>query len=354
MKENICLEIWEGNRQAFEELIYGLPDCMTGGIIYIAKRVVNNMNFAAIDFETANHSLGSVCALGVVIVERGQIVKTVSKLVRPKELYFDPFNIMIHGITEELVEHEPEFCEIWPEIMPLLEGRTILAHNASFDMNVLREVLMQYELPCPNYEHSCTVQISRKTWPQLVNHKLNTVAGHLGINFKHHDALEDAMACAQIGIKACELHNAETIEELAESLRISVGPLGNKLPRTRSFHSFPYPNYPNPKDIVPETQDFDPCHPFFGAVFAFTGNLKSMSRREAMQGVVNCGGCCSNSVTKTTTFLVMGETDYARVKDGKSTKLRRAEQLLSDGLNLEILKEDKFLKLLTSCSNKAI
>lgn len=305
------------------------------------------MNFAAIDFETANNSLGSVCALGLVIVEGGQIVQTVSKLVRPKELYFEPFNVMLHGITEEMVEYAPEFCDIWPEISQLLEDRIILAHNASFDMNVLREVLNQYQLDCPPYRNACTVKISRKTWPELYNHRLNTVADYLGINFKHHDALEDALACAQIAIKACECHQADTIEELHQRLRVSVASINNQ-PKRPYFRSGSWAGYPNPKEIVPETQDFDFDHPFFKANIVFTGNLKSMSRREAMQRVVNCGACISNTVSKKTTFLIMGETDLSRVKDGKSVKLKKAEQLIGQGSNLRILDENDFLNLLES------
>jgi len=312
------------------------------------------MDFTAIDFETANHSLDSVCALGIVVVERGKVIEKVSKLVRPREMCFHPFNISIHGITEELVANEPEFCDIWPDVRPLLEGRIVLAHNSSFDMNVLREVLRQYQLECPAIRNSCTVKIARRTWPDLDNHRLKTVAEYLGIEFRHHDALEDALACAKIAIKACEIHNAGTIDELAERLRISVWPSIDRIPGSQYRRGCSYPHYPNPKDIVPETTDFDPAHPFFGATCVFTGNLKSMSRREAMQRVVNCGGYCGNSVSKTTTFLVMGDTDFSRVKDGKSLKLKKAEQLLAEGCNLKIIDEDQFLNLLNSCSGEAI
>lgn len=186
------------------------------------------MNFAAIDFETANRSLHSVCALGLVIVEGGQVVERVSRLVRPKKLYFNKFNTWIHGITKEDVEQEPEFDAIWQDIFPLIKGRIVLAHNASFDMNVLKEVLKQYGIPCPPIKNSCTVQISRKTWPELESHRLNLVAEHLGIAFKHHDALEDALACAQIALRACELHQVNSIDELAGKINVRIRTLGGE------------------------------------------------------------------------------------------------------------------------------
>lgn len=312
------------------------------------------MDFAAIDFETANRSLGSICALGIVVVERGRVVEEYSRLVRPKELYFDPFNIRIHGITPDHVRNEPEFKDLWPEIWPLLAGRIVVAHNASFDISVLGEVLLQYEIPFPNLSHSCTCMISRRTWPYLLNHKLNTVAGHLGFAFKHHDALEDARACAHIAVRACELHNADTIPELAEKLAIRVG-LMDKYSFKPAYAAFPrYPDYPDPRDISPETTDFDPAHPFFQASCVFTGTLKTISRKEAMQKVVNCGGRCSNTVNRNTRFLIVGEQDPRRVRNGVSSKFRKAEELIREGLGIEILTEDQFLKMADSRSPEAI
>lgn len=309
------------------------------------------MDFAAIDFETANRFHGSVCAVGLVIVERGQVIEKVSRLVRPKDLVFDPFNIKIHGITEEHVRNELEFHELWPEILPLLEKRILIAHNASFDMSVLRSVLAQYGLPCPGYPHACTVRIARRTWPELPSHRLNVVADHLGIEFQHHDALEDAFACAQIAIKACEIHKTNTLYELAEKLGIGIGSMNDPVYRGQDYRRASW--YPNPKDITPETDDFDSEHPFFCAPCVFTGYLKSMSRREAMQRVVNSGGQCTNNITKKTRYLIVGDPDF-RVKGGKSSKMKKAEQLIKEGLGIEILNEEEFLRLLQGASVEAI
>lgn len=310
------------------------------------------MNFAAIDFETANRFHGSVCALGLVIVEQGQIVKKISKLVRPKELFFEYYNVKIHGITEEQVKNELEFNELWPEILPLLEGRIILAHNASFDMSVLRNVLLQYDLPCPSFSHACTVKIARKTWPELMSHRLNSVAEHLGIEFQHHDALEDAIACAKIAVRACELHKVHTVQGLAEKLQIKISSIDSQKPLSFKPYFWNF-RYPAPGDVVPDCHDFDPEHPFYCSSCVFTGHLKTMTRKEAMQKVVNCGGQCSNTVNKGTKYLIIGEQDY-RVKDGKSSKFKKAEQLIREGLEIEILNEEQFLKFLDAKSIEAI
>ena len=101
----------------------------------------DNMRFVAIDFETANSSRSSVCALGIVVVDGGAVVEARSWLVRPEPLVFDGYNIMIHGITPDDVRDEPTFDQLWADVfLPYFQMGPMLAHNASFDMSVLRHV----------------------------------------------------------------------------------------------------------------------------------------------------------------------------------------------------------------------
>ena len=160
------------------------------------------MNFVAIDFETANYSRSSACALGVVVVSEGKIVDRASWLIRPQKLYFRPDFIELHGITPADVRDKPAWDELWPEINEYLCGQTLVAHNASFDIGVLRSLFDEYSLDHPELRYHCTLQLSRRAWPQLPNHKLNTVSDFLGVSLQHHDALEDAMACAHIALHA--------------------------------------------------------------------------------------------------------------------------------------------------------
>ena len=183
------------------------------------------MDFAAIDFETANSNRASACAMAVVVVENNQIKDKKSWLIRPKKLYFDPYNIHIHGITENDVINEPEFDELWPIIKDFIKEKTIIAHNASFDLSVLRYLFNEYGIEFPNLNYSCSIIIAKKTWPGLPSYKLNLIAKHLGIKLKHHDPLEDAMACAEIARLACKIHNAASIEELAKIFKITNGKL---------------------------------------------------------------------------------------------------------------------------------
>lgn len=186
------------------------------------------MNFTAIDFETANAQRNSACSLGLVRVENGVIVESKDWLISPPEMYFNPMNVSIHGIREEDVMNEPSFNFIWEEVEKYLDGKMVIAHNASFDVSVLRACLETYGINFPEFDYMCTVQISRMIWPNMPNHKLNTMAHRFNIPLKHHDALEDTLACAKIAIKACEVMNTNSIADLADELRIVSGKVNLK------------------------------------------------------------------------------------------------------------------------------
>lgn len=177
------------------------------------------MGFVAIDFETANINPNSACSMGLAVVQDGCVVERKSWLVRPPTLnFYGPF-INLHGITPDQVRTKPLFSEIWPEIEPYLHNKIAIAHNASFDMRVLQATLDTYHLHHPTFDYFCTVNISRRVWPNLTNHKLSTVADHVGFSFKHHDAHDDAHACAAIAIQACKMIGAQDLRELAGKIK---------------------------------------------------------------------------------------------------------------------------------------
>ncbi|MDH6363295.1 DNA polymerase-3 subunit epsilon [Enterococcus sp. PF1-24] len=157
------------------------------------------MNFIAMDFETANHEKHSACSLALVMVQNSQIVGEYYTLIKPETPFFYR-NIQIHGIQPEDVADAPEFPEVWQQIKQYYqENRLIVAHNAGFDTGILAGCLDYYRLSRPEYLSLCTVETSRKLFPEMRNHKLNTVSAALGITLEnHHDALEDSRACANI------------------------------------------------------------------------------------------------------------------------------------------------------------
>ena len=305
------------------------------------------MTWVAIDFETANEDRSSACQLGVAVVD-GENTESKSWLIRPSELYFNPYNVMIHGITEADVENEPELDKLWPEVLSYLEGKTIVAHYASFDISVLRNALDVYAITYPTFDYYCTRLFAKKTWPQLLSYKLNMVADHLGITFDHHHAEADAIACGQIALRRCREAGVDNLEELASRYEITTGRLypGSWQPSgvKRSGGHWPHIRV---GDIKPTVTEFDPDHPFYGQKFVFTGTVEGMPRKEAMQKVVDHGGEIASAVSKKTNFLVVGDQDLRKLKGGdKSTKMKKAEAVLAKGGNIEIIDEDEFLRML--------
>jgi DNA polymerase III subunit epsilon len=157
-------------------------------------------SFLAIDFETANPYRDSACSIGLVRVEQGRIARTAVHLIRPPQSHF--MFTHIHGITWKDVESSPTFKELWPEIRPLFEDvEFVAAHNASFDSSVLRACCRTYEIAMPPLPFTCTVKLARQQW-NLYPTKLPDVARHLNLELRHHEALSDALACAQIVLAA--------------------------------------------------------------------------------------------------------------------------------------------------------
>lgn len=183
-----------------------------------------NMKITVIDFETANSKRSSACALGIVVIENGKVIEENAWLIKPRDMYFEGMNIAIHGIRPKDVIDKPEFDELYNDIFKgYLDNQLVIAHNASFDMSVLRACLNEYNISFPNVEYLCTVKLSQKLWPELINHKLNTVSDYLRFDFKHHDAFDDARACANIVLEGCKKMNFDDPYELAKKLKVSLG-----------------------------------------------------------------------------------------------------------------------------------
>ena len=159
-------------------------------------------SFVALDFETANQYRSSVCSIGLVFVENNEIVDTYYQLIKPAPNYYSPFCTQVHGLSQRDTEKAPLFPEVWTEILPKIKDLPLVAHNSMFDEGCLREVLAYYRLP--QHTNPCfgTVRAARKSLPQLVNHKLDTVSTYFGFDLKqHHHALADAEACAHIALE---------------------------------------------------------------------------------------------------------------------------------------------------------
>ncbi len=185
------------------------------------------MNFTAIDYETANGSPASACAVGLVKVVNGKQVDTAEWLIRPKFGYdiFHPGNIGVHGITPDRVRNAPEWPDLIDEILAFVDGDWLVAHNAGFDMGVWRGVSDSWNLEVPDLQYLCSLQVARKTY-HLDSYRLPVAAMAAGFeDFSHHDALDDARASAAIMVHAAKRHDAADLPELAVATGVKVGDL---------------------------------------------------------------------------------------------------------------------------------
>ncbi len=188
------------------------------------------MKFTCFDFETANMSKDSICQIGIVVVENGNITETKSWLVNP-DSFFDQFNTRIHGITAEMVKDSPKFNELWTEIEPYFSDVDfVIAHNARFDVGALDAVLelylcpqpnqfsvsfrhkdrvcepqtidvKDYDFEVPNFAFACSMAMARRAYSQESSYSLQSLCSKLGIEYGNHDAGADAKSCAELTIK---------------------------------------------------------------------------------------------------------------------------------------------------------
>ena len=160
-------------------------------------------DFAAIDCETANEQPSSVCSVGVVIVQDGEIVDSFYSLIHPEPEYYQWFCQQVHGLGPEDTDDAPVFPYVWEKIEPLIEGLPLVAHSSCCDEGCLKAVFRVYQMGYPDYEFHDTLAVSRQHFGnQLPNHQLQTVAAACGYDLvNHHHALADAEACAAIALK---------------------------------------------------------------------------------------------------------------------------------------------------------
>ena len=329
------------------------------------------MDFVAIDFETANRFWSSACEIGMVVVEDGRVVDTYRRLIRPTPNQFDSGNIRIHKITPQMVMHEPTFAELYEDMLPYLADKHIVAHNASFDIGVLRASTRLYTLPEPSLTYSCTVQLARKCWPDAPRYGLGIISSYLGIELSHHQALSDANACAQIMIQAGRMFGSESVEELLGELNLkprSITQYGTSTkkgaarwqPRKTPQQAQPsyasaatapparertygqnWPSHPRIKDIAFDTAKADARHPAYGKRFVFTGELTDTTREDAMRLVLEAGGKCTGTVSKATDYLVQGTPTWKK----QTSKTQKAFELRDQGTGIELLDETGFMEL---------
>lgn len=164
------------------------------------KKVYQANRFTYFDVETPNSSNNSICSIGLIHQENDEIVFSKEYLVNP-ETRFDNVNIEIHGITPRMVENAPIFAQIWDEIEEYFTNAIVVAHNATFDLNVLSKTLYKYDIAIPEFNYICTLDKARRhiSKDKYGSHKLNVLCEAFQINLdNHHNVMCDAIACKDL------------------------------------------------------------------------------------------------------------------------------------------------------------
>jgi DNA polymerase-3 subunit epsilon len=276
------------------------------------------MDFVAIDVETANSDLSSICQIGITQFKDGKIYSQWSSLIDPKG-DFDWMNVNVHGINEDAVRGQPSFSDIYPRLVDITTNEVIVCHS-SFDINALTKAITINNLPQIEFDWIDSAKVARRSWEQFskAGYGLANLSKFLGITFNHHDALEDSMACGIVLIRAIEHTGLSINEWKSKTLK----------PITKAS---------NVKEL---SLNEDGNH--FGEVIVFTGAL-TLSRRDATLLAMQSGCEVGTSVNKKTTLLVVGDQDLDKLAgNDKSSKHRKAEDLIKKGQQIRILSESDF------------
>ncbi len=278
------------------------------------------MDFTAIDVETANADLASICQVGVVAFRDSKPFHTFQALVNPED-EFSPINISIHGIDSSAVSGSGTFPIVMESLRPLLTGKIVVSHTA-FDRVSLTRASEKYRIPAIECRWLDTARVVRRTWMQFSKsgYGLANVAEWCGIDFAHHQAHEDARAAGEILVRAM-VETGLSIDDW--------------LVRTSSESS-------SPSHI---TRTGNPQGPLAGEVIVFTGSLM-IPRREAAELAASVGCSVGTSVTKETTLLVVGDQDLRKLAGHElSSKHSKAESLILSGQPLRIMGEADFMRM---------
>lgn len=301
-------------------------------------------SYVALDVETANSFRGSICSIGLVKFQNGKVVDSFYSLINPEE-DFDYRNINIHGITQKDILNSPIFPEIRQRIIDFIGTNIVVSHFAQFDIGALKDAYLKYNLDFDDVKFVCSYRLAKIALPGLINYKLKTLTKELNIKLEHHNALSDAKASGLILGYLLSANSYSDIDEFLYNYHYNKTGLHGQYGFNRQLKG----DYKSNLIYQPTDEEkalMNPDHYFYGLYFCFTGKLERMTRKEANTMVALTGGIPEKSVTKNTNILVVGEQDWRVVgESGLSSKMKKAQSLLENGQNIEIMTEDDFIKM---------
>ena len=290
------------------------------------------MQFVAIDVETANPDMGSICQIGIAKFVEEQLTDEWSTLVDPED-YFDDVNVAIHGIEPRMVRGQPKLPQIADRLRTTLENTVSVCHT-HFDRVALTRAYIKYKLDPISTSWLDSARVVRRAWKDLAwkGYGLANICNKIGYEFKHHDALEDAKAAGYVLLAALR-ESQQDIEAWKHRVNQPIDP-------EKSSSGAAIQRNGNPEGDL------------YGEVIVFTGALE-LHRAEAANLAASIGCQVAPGVTKKTTILVVGDQDVTKLAGHeKSSKHRKAEQLVAEGHRIRIIRETDFKALVRSAKNE--
>ena len=292
-------------------------------------------DYTVVDVETTGYDqrYDNIIEVGCIKYRDGEEVARYSTLIKPPKNnagnFIDSYIESLTGITNEMLSSAPPFDNVAKDLWLFIKDELLVGHNVNFDINFLYDILSSFNSAWVlNNDFVDTLRIARRVLPELEHHRLEDLDDYFDIGIAHHRSISD-----------CEITNI-VLQKLAAIIAEKQIDL---LPPNRGKWG-----KIDLRALTPENDSIMIDSPLYKKLCVFTGALERYTRVEAAQIVVNLGGLCGNNVTKTTNFLIVGDFDYSSgVKGGKSNKLKRAEQLISKGSDLQILSERVFYDMLS-------
>lgn len=321
---------------------------------YKGKSIVDfPSDYVVVDVETTGLDyrccyMIEVCAIRY---KNGQKVDTFSSLIQPpkEEIYdLDPdtdelymveeyfvsdFITNLTGITNEMLESAPTEDNVIPEVLRFIGDSVLVGHNVNFDVNFLYDAAEAYDLIVSN-NFIDTLRIAKKVFPELTQHRLSDIAAACSSPITEtHRALPDCEATAFCFNCMKDIISSKMLlEDFCQLFNMSYSA--------------------SLKGIVRTTDSVDETNPLYNKKVVFTGTLDKMPRKAALQIVANLGGIPENSLNKHTNMLVIGNGEFvASVKNGKTNKMKKAEDILQKGGDIQIMSEDVFFELISPWRN---
>lgn len=289
-------------------------------------------SYVVVDIETTGLSpeYDSIIEICAMKYSDNVLTDSFSSLVNPG-FPINDFISALTGITNDMLSSAPALDSVIPKFYDFVKDSVLVGHNVHFDLNFLYDACMEYlSLPLSN-DFIDTLRISRRLHPENRHNRLSDLSEIYHIDYSNaHRAESDCL----ITNKIFQIFLEECVDKFGD-IDKAISQL------------YPKPHTIKASDITTDKDDFDISHPLYGKVVVFTGALEKMPRQKAMQYVVDFGGVNGSSVTKSTNYLVLGNNDYCKsIKDGKSNKQKKAEEMKLDGYDIEVIPENVFYDMI--------